>query len=97
MAYITLEEAKAQVVCEHNEDDAYISSLIEVAEANLQHLINRPLDEVLEAGQLPAPLKHTIKMLIAKLYREREGDVQTRSVEVGYTLANLYMPYRRES
>lgn len=96
MAYITLEEAKAHVVCEHNEDDAYILSLIEVAEANLGYLINRPLEEVLEEGQLPAPLRHTAKMLIGKLYREREGDVQTKTTEVAFTLANLFAPYRRE-
>lgn len=97
MGFISLEEAKAHLVCEHDEDDAYILSLIGVAESNLEHLINQPLDNVLVDGSLPAPLKHCAKMLIGKLYREREGDVSTGSVEVGYTLSNLYMPYRLES
>lgn len=96
MAYITLEEAKAQVVCEHDEDNEYLLSLIDVAEATLADMINRPLDDVLVDGALPAPLKHVVKMIVARLYRDREGSVQTMSTEVAFTMANLFIPYRLE-
>lgn len=94
--YITLEEAKAHLYVEHNEDDEYIRSLIEVAEENLVHLINRPISEVLKEGQLPAPLKHVLKLLIGKLYAYREGDRPNRIEEAAFTLPSLFMPYRKE-
>lgn len=96
MAYITLEEAKAQVVCEHSEDDAYLLSLIDVAEATLANMLNRPLADVLEDGAMPPPLRHAALILIARLYRDREGNVQSKSEEVAFTLANLFIPYRLE-
>lgn len=97
MPHISLEEAKQHLACDHNEDDAYIISLLEVAEETVQNMINQPLYMVYNAkGELPPPLRHAMKLIIGKLYREREGDVQTRSTEVAFTLANLFMPYRRE-
>lgn len=99
MAYITLEEAKAQVVCEHSEDDDYLLTLIDVAEASLAGSsgINRPLSEVLEEGELPPPLKHAAKLLIGTLYRDREGSYEGgRVVVLPYTIAHLILPYRLE-
>lgn len=93
---ITLEEAKIHLNVQHDEDDAYIIGLIETAEVNLEHLINRPLSEVAVNGKLPAPLRHAIKMLVAKLYAYREGDKPAKAEEVAFTLSNLFIPYRKE-
>lgn len=95
--YITLEEAKAHLNVGHDEDDVYITSLIETAEEQLANCINRPLSEVLkDDGTLPAPLRHAIKILVAKLYAYREGDALGNVRDASFTLANLFMPYRRE-
>lgn len=95
--YISLEEAKAHLNVEHDEDDVYITSLIETAEEQLANCINRPLSDVLkEDGTIPTPLRHAIKILVAKLYAYREGDTIGKAQEASFTLANLFMPYRRE-
>lgn len=93
---ITLDEAKKHLNVEHNEDDAYIAELIAVAEQTISSLINRPLKDVLLQGELPAPLKHAQKIIIAKLYAYREGDKPGKAEEVAFTLSNLFMPYRAE-
>lgn len=95
--YLSLEEAKDHLNVEHDEDDVYIMSLIETAEEQLANCINRPFSEVLKKdGTLPTPLRHAIKILAARLYAYREGDVVGRVQEASFTLANLFMPYRRE-
>ncbi len=97
MAYVSLEEAKRHLYVEHNEDDEYIFSLIETAEENLSDLINRPLWDVEKSGEkLPAPLKHCVLLLIGNLYANREGTRVGKVQQVPYTLANLYMPFRKE-
>lgn len=97
MAYITLEEAKAHVVCEHNEDDALILGLIEVAEHSVVDYLNRPLAEVLVGGELPPPIRHAMKILLGNLYLHREGVVQGKVSRVPFTLSHLLMPYRKET
>ena len=41
MSYITLKQAKAHLLVEHNEDDLYISDLITVAEDVVRRDLNR--------------------------------------------------------
>ncbi len=96
MSYITLEEAKAHVVCEHDEDDALILSLIEVAERSVADMINQPLADVMEGGKLPPPLVHAMKIILGNLYLHREGTVQGRVASVQFTLSHLVLPYRKE-
>lgn len=93
---MTLEYLKKHLNVDHDEDDAYIGSLLEVATSTLEHLLNRPLSEVELNGELPAPLKHSIRMLVAKLYEYREGDKPGKAEEVAFTLSNLFLPYRKE-
>lgn len=95
--YVTLEEAKKHLVVEHDEDDAYIESLIAVAEDTVANFVNQPLADLEKDGSLPASLVHAIKITIGKLYAYREGDAPVRSVEVPFTLAALFMPYRKET
>lgn len=82
---------------EHSEDDDYIQELIESAEDNLRHLINQPLEDVLIDGRLPPSLMHAIKILVGKFYAFREGDKVGKAEDVSFTLANLFMPYRKET
>lgn len=95
--FVTLEEAKQHLRVDHDEDDEYITSLIEVGESAIQNYINRPYSEVLEDGELPTPLRHAIKIQIAKLYEYREGDRAGSTSEVPFALAALVMPYRFDS
>lgn len=95
--YVALEDAKRHLVVEHNEDDAYIESLIAAAETSVSHMVNRPLSELEVDGELPADLVHAIRIVIGKLYAYREGDVVGRAAEAAFTLASLFLPYRKES
>ena len=94
--YITLEEAKAHLYVEHDADDNYILSCMNSAEANLARLVNRPLSECEEDGVLPADLKHAVLILVGKYYAFREGTNYSKANEAPFTLANLFIPYRKE-
>lgn len=73
---ITLAQAKKQlnIEPEFEDDDEYITELIEVAEIVIANDINRVLTDILDSeGQVPAPLKHAAKILIATYYANREA------------------------
>lgn len=95
--YITLSEAKHHLYVDHALDDPYIESCISAAEDALCGMLNRPLAEVAPDGELPPALKHALKILVGKFYANREGDHYTKAQEAAFTLANLFMYYRKES
>lgn len=94
MRFVTLEEAKKHLVVEHSDDDLYIESLVDTAEQAIENYLERPLDEILVGGYLPAPVKHCIKLHIGTLYATRE-DLMHTSVNVMPDVALLLHGYKR--
>ena len=75
MSYITLKQAKAHLLVEHNEDDLYISDLITVAEDVVRRDLNiNSLCEIAdENGMLPAGVIQAMLLLIGTMYNNRES------------------------
>lgn len=99
--YITLEDAKKHLNIEPDftDDDAYITSLIEAAEAVVAEDICMPLVEVeVSEGVLPPPLVQAIKLMIGTFYGSRETlafGVLVNDTKVYRHLIGLYRNYSR--
>lgn len=83
--YLTLSETKRHLIIddEFTLDDPLIIHLIEVAENAISKAIDRPLAAcVQQDGTLPASIKHSILLMVANLYTNRESvsPVQLHSV-----------------
>lgn len=94
MRYITLELAKRHLNVEHSEDDAYIEHLITVSEISVENFLERPLEEIMTGGFIPADLKHGMLLLLGTLYNNRESVVFT-SIAALPALALLLQPYKK--
>lgn len=99
--YVTLEQAKKHLNVEEEftEDDAYIISLIEVAEEVVAQAVCRDLKELEAAGGvIPAPLRHAILLMIGNYYANREPVAFAQNAELPKSfqyLINLYRNYER--
>jgi hypothetical protein len=71
--YLELSEVKAHLLVDSNDDDAYISQLMEVAERAVEVDLDIELTELVSReGSLPAPVKQAMMLLIGNLYANRE-------------------------
>ena len=73
--YLTLTQTKhhLNIDADYTGDDAYIISLIEVAQIAVENHLDIALSELTDAGKLPAPLIHSMLLLIGNLYANREN------------------------
>lgn len=103
MKYVTLELAKRHLNVEevYTDEDAYIESLIDVAEAKVAKELCMSLDELatIDGGEeIPAPLKQAMLLSMGAYYANREEvtAIQTRPLEQGVKyLVSLYRDYSR--
>lgn len=102
--YITLDEAKKQlnVETDFTEDDSYITSLIEVAEAKVAaELCLENTDDLNTVGGgevIPPPLRQAILLTIGLYYNNREEVTvsQTHTLTQGALhLIQLYRDYSK--
>lgn len=97
--YISLEEAKKHLNIdpEFTEDDAYIESLIAVAEdAVAKHIDMALYDLSDDDGCLPSGLKHAILLFVGNMYDHRESTItlNINEVPLAYNyLLDLYQKY----
>lgn len=98
--YLDLERIKKHLNIDESftDDDNYLMSLYDVAEATVQQHIDNRLDEICLAngGNLPSPLAQAILLMIGNLYANRESVSYSSAIEVplsyGY-LCDLYKNY----
>lgn len=96
--YITLAEAKEHLIVECDDYDSYIETLIETAESAVLGFLNRDSFEEVEVyGDLPASIRHAIKIQISNLYENREGNRSGRVTTIPFTYSALILPYRKET
>lgn len=97
---ITLQEAKKHLNIdpEFTDDDAYITSLIETAEAMvLQHLDYRDYRELmayLDVVEVPMPVIHACKLLIGNLYMNRESVSPVTMTNIPQSFEYLLATYK---
>lgn len=94
MAYVTLEALKQHLRVEYTADDAYLTTLIGVAEDSIGNELGKPLEDFATDGVLPTPLVHAIKVLCGDLYNNRESVAFATPHEVPRTLDYLLQPYK---
>ena len=74
--YLDLYQVKKHLNIDEDfhDDDEYLVTLIEVAQATVEKHIDNNLEEIASAndGELPSPLCHAMLLLIADLYANRE-------------------------
>ena len=94
MAYVSLADLKQHLKVEVTADDAYLTTLIEVAEVAIGNELGKPLSEYVTDNALPTPLIHSIKLLAGDLYNNRESVAFATPHEVPRTLDYLLQPYK---
>ena len=95
---LTLEETKDHLRIERDitVEDAYIEELIAVAEADVANRMKyNSLDEAFPSGDIPMPVKHAIKLIVAHYYANREPVAFAASSKVPMMLDSLLYPYVR--
>lgn len=98
--FLTLERIKRHINidADFTEDDNYLISLAEVAEATVQRHIDSNLSELCEetGGALPAPLLHAMLLFIGDMYLNRESVAFSNATEIPFSydyLLSLYKNY----
>lgn len=98
--YITVNFAKKHLNVDRDftDDDLYIASLIEVAEAAVEKHLDSPLSDLEDGdGYLPSPVAHAILLLVGNFYANRESVAFASAQSVPYSyqyLIDLYRNYR---
>ena len=89
--YVTLKLAKKHLNIDDSftEDDNYITSLIKVAEDAVAKNENIALKDMIEGGELPSSIIHSILLLVGNLYNNREATSYSVVSEVPYTYKYL--------
>lgn len=96
--FITLEEIKKQCVIDpdFHEDDDFLEMLGDSAEDMASKLLVCDLEElVAEKGELPATVRHAIRMLVDYMYSQNRGS-SGDSIDVPnavYTMLKLYRKF----
>lgn len=89
--FVTLGIAKKHLNIDDSfhDDDAYIVSLIKVAEDAVAKNSNMALNEMMEDGELPPSIIHSILLLVGNLYNNREATTYSNIREVPYAYKYL--------
>lgn len=97
--YITLEEIKKQLNIdqEYHGDDEFLEMLADSAEDMASNLLDCSLDElVAEKGDLPAGVRHCLRMLVDYMYSQNRGS-SGESIDIPntvYLILKLYRQFR---
>lgn len=88
---MTLNEVKKHLNIDESftEDDNYITDLIKVAEDAVAKNENIALNDMIEDGELPPSIKHSILLLVGNLYNNREATSYSVPSEVPYAYKYL--------
>lgn len=98
MAYVTLAQAKKHLNIDESftDDDAYISTLIEVAVDSAEKHVDIEFKKEFGEDSLPTPIYQAILLHIGTLYANRESVAEKAMSKVEHTyeyLLSLYKVY----
>lgn len=98
MRYLTLEEVKKQCVIDplFEADDNYLQMVGDASEDMAEQLLDCSLDEIYaQRGELPATIRHAIRMLCDYFYSTNRGSADNdKSIPDAVTLMlKLYRQY----
>ena len=89
--YVTLEQAKKHLNIDDSfkDDDIYILALIKVSEDAVEKNTDIALSEMVDGGQLPPSIIHSILLLVGNLYNNREATSYSVPSEVPFAYKYL--------
>ena len=99
MQYLDINEIKKQlnVDADLHEDDEFLELLGESAEDMVAQLLDCSLDElVAQNGNLPASVRHALRMLVDYMYSQNRGS-SNESIDIPnaiFTILKLYRSYK---
>lgn len=99
MQYLDINEIKKQlnVDADFHEDDEFLELLGESAEDMVAQLLDCSLDElVAQNGDLPASVRHALRMLVDYMYSQNRGS-SSESIDIPnaiFTILKLYRSYK---
>jgi uncharacterized phage protein (predicted DNA packaging) len=91
MSAVSLADAKAHLRIVHTSDDAYITGLIETAEAYVTEV------GVALAAPIQPPVKHAVFLLISHFYENRDASSDRPSAAIAFGVDALLQPYREQA
>ena len=98
MSVVNLETFKKAVRADDfDEDDDYLSFLLDSSEESVVRWTQRTIEEIcsLNGGYFPLNLQQAIIMLAAHWYNQREAVSNVQMAEVPYSLQALIKPWRK--
>ncbi len=98
MTYTPLSRLKSHVRADDFEDDdAYLASLLEVAESAVIRRTNRPVEDLIGmgGGQFPVELTHAVLLLAGEWYAQREAAASGERRPVPFGVDALIKPFSR--
>lgn len=94
--YIDTEDIKKHLNIDYDEDDGYLTQLVEAAESAIERFIQQPLEKLEdENGDIPAALKHAVRLMVGGFYANREPVAFATATEIPFGLMFLIMQYRK--
>lgn len=101
MKHVSLELVKSHINVENSftDDDAYITSLIEAAEAVVSNDICEDLEDLAQknGGDVPAGLRQCILLMVGNFYANREPVAFAQCSEVPLAYKHIVSQYRNYS
>ena len=94
--YINADDIKKHLNIDYDEDDGYLTQLVEAAESAIERFIQQPLEKLEdENGDIPAALKHAVRLMVGGFYANREPVAFATATEIPFGLMFLIMQYRK--
>lgn len=94
--YIDADDIKKHLNIDYDEDDGYLTQLVEAAESAIERFIQQPLEQLEdENGDIPAALKHAVRLMVGGFYANREPVAFATATEIPFGLMFLVMQYRK--
>lgn len=97
MSYVNLKELKTHLRIEHDAEDSYLVTLIDVAERAIERELQVPLASIVESngGFLPTPLRQAVLIECGNLYENRESVAYATVNRVPRTLDYLLSSFKK--
>lgn len=96
--YISVDDLKRHLNIDYDEDDQYLTELIEAAESAIELYIQQPLSNLADDdGNLPSDLKMAVRIMAGGFYANREPAAFAASSEIPYGLTFLLIQRRKLS
>lgn len=86
---VTVDEAKAHLRIEHNDEDAYIASLIEQTQAAAEDFCRVPFDE-----KPPQAVRLAVLLMVSHYYENRDNPDKHIYLTMRMAFENLLYPHR---